>query len=125
MADANQTPSAIQVNIAARRRQALMARIVVVKVVLARLVARTKIAEPETNVVLLTSVSIVAVQVVLQIQTVTKDSTVVRKFIRINLVSAVLIVLENFVIQVTIVADLPRLVTTIDVKKSKFSQLGQ
>ena len=81
-----------------------MGIIVVAKVVLARFVAQAKTAGVQTNVVFLTSVLIAAVLDVQQTQTAVQDSTVVRKDNGMNLVSVVLIVLENLVIQTTIVA---------------------
>ena len=90
-----------------------MARMAVAKVVLARFVARTKTVGLQTNVVFLTSVLIVAVLDALQTQTAVQDSTVVRKDNGMNLVSAVLIVSENLVIQTTTVADPVRHVTLI------------
>ena len=86
-------------------------------VVLARFVAATKTAALQTNVVYLTSVLIVAVQDVPQIQTAVQDNTVVRKDIGMNSVSAVITVLENLVMQTTIVADLTRLVSPTSVVK--------
>ena len=86
-------------------------------VVLARFVAGTKTAALQTNVVYLTSVLIVAVQDVLVAQTAVQDNTVVRKDIGMNSVSAVITVLENLVMQTTIVADLTKLVTPTSVVK--------
>ena len=119
------TPSAIKVSTVAKRRQTIIIGIVVAKLVLARFVARMKTAGIQTNVVFLTSVLIAAVLDALQTQTAAQDSTVVRKDIGMNLVSAVLIVSENLVIETTTVADPARLVTlTIGVQISKISNHG-
>ena len=107
------TRSAIKVSTVAKRRQTIIIGVVVAKVVLARFVARMKTAGVQTNVVFLTSVLIVAVLDALQTQTAVQDSTVVRKDNGMNLVSAVLIVSENLVIQTTTVADPVRHVTLI------------
>ena len=94
----SQIPTAILVNIVARKQlTGIGEMLVVVKAALARFVALTKTVGIQMNVVFLTNVLIKDVLDVLPTQTVVPDITVARKDIGMNLASVVHTVLENLV----------------------------